>query len=246
MFRKGQGRSFDQHKGGMTDKRDKYIQGKLNKEDKHAHEVDLTSSEREELSFELGVQHALKEKFSEELRAKVSGFEAKQPKARKTPIYIGIAASLALLATFLFINNRGEASLFDQYYEVYPNYEYSIVRGENGDDIKSRAYEAYDARDFDTASSLFSQWLSENPEDIPARFFGAIANVEQGSMELALEDLKIVIESGNADYRDPATWYAALVHTQLGNKVEATTLIKQLSDLSDFSDKSEKLLKELN
>ncbi|MDA0196627.1 MAG: hypothetical protein O2951_16570 [Bacteroidetes bacterium] len=226
------------------DKSENYIQGKLSAEERKAQELEMTAGDKEESAFELGVRVVFEDKVRSELRKMISSFEGRSSRSTRMPIYIGIAASVALLATFTFFLNSGKENLFDEYYKSYPNYEFTAVRGESNESVKELAYRAYDGKEYADAVNLFTQLLKESTGDVPSSFFRGMSLMELRQYENALIDFNIVIEAGN-EYNEAATWYAALAQLKLENYPKAKSLLNRLFQSEEYSGKAQALKMEL-
>jgi tetratricopeptide (TPR) repeat protein len=228
----------------MDELREKYLQGKLSAAEQKAFEEGLSAHEKEELAAELGIRAGLENGFRNELRNKVAGFEDRKRTVRRiNPAYISIAASIFLVSSLVLYFTRDQTPLFDQYYEVYPNYEVTAVRGE--DDLSSReqAYAAYDAGDFSTAIKAFSQLDSLVSADY---FFRGICYIQVTEYDKALADLDMVISIKDKDYETASIWYTALIHLKLENDDKAVPLLRELSNgASEFAITSKELLAQI-
>lgn len=225
----------------MDELRDKYLQGKLTEPERKKFEEGLSEEERSELAFELGVREGLEERFRTELRETVTGFEGKERKSRNlNPVYWSVAASLVIAATLLLYFSLDSQSLFDQYYEVYPNYEVTTVRGEEDISSREKAYRSYDMGDYAGAISAFNQLESMIAADY---FFRGMCYIQLQSYEEALSDLSNELLNNDEEYTEAASWYAALIHLKMENDDKALPLLKQLSTgNSEFAIKSTELL----
>jgi ABC-type Na+ efflux pump permease subunit len=227
----------------MDDLREKYIQGKLTEAEQKAFENNLTSEERKEIAFELGVRDGLENQLKKELRNKVAGFESKKTRVRKlNPAYISIAASIFLVSSLILYFTRDQSSLFDQYYTVYPNYELTVVRGEEDLSDRQLAYAAYDNEDYENAISEFNKLETLVVADY---FFRGISYVEVENYDLALVDFAQVMNSNEKEYGTASEWYSALIHIQLERKNLAIPLLEKLSaGNSEYAISSTRLLSE--
>jgi len=228
----------------MDELREKYLQGKLSEEENIAFESKLSDEEREELAFELGVQQGISDSLRKLLREKVAAFEKSSAKTRKTtPIFLRIAASLVLISSLIFYLSRDKKSLFDQYYQPYPNYELTTSRGDDSLTIRQQAYRAYDAYDYARAIQLFSLMNAPSAADY---FFRSISYIQIGNYQDALLDLQKVIDQEDKNYILPARWYSALIHLKLENQDEAKLILEELrSGQSEFASLSRQLLDKL-
>ncbi|WP_420317502.1 hypothetical protein [Ekhidna sp.] len=228
----------------MDELREKYLQGKMTEADQKAFEEGLSSEDREELASELGIRAGLESGFRNELKEKVAGFEKRRNRVRRiNPAYISIAASLFLVASLVLYFTKDQTTLFDQYYETYPNYEVTTVRGEEDPSNRERAYLAYDQGDFSGAIQAFNKLESMSSADY---FFRGISHIQMTNYELALKDLDQVISIKDENYNTAASWYTALIHLKLENEASAISLLEELSKgESEFASISAELLSKL-
>jgi tetratricopeptide (TPR) repeat protein len=227
----------------MDELMENYLQGKMSKAEQQAFEEGLSPQEKEELASELGIRAGLESGFRKELRDKVAGFEEKRTRIRRiNPAYISIAASIFIVASLVtyFINN--DQSLFDQYYQPYPNYELTTIRGNDELTTRERAYRNYDQGDYEAAVAAFNELSLRIPADY---FFRGICHIQLQHYELALSDLNEV-SLGNSEYAHLAKWYAALVHLKLGETEKSSAILKELhSGNSEHAGDAEELLEKL-
>lgn len=228
----------------MDELRERYLQGKLTEAEQRAFEETLSKEELEELALELGIREGLESGFRSELRRKVADFEKKDRAVKMIkPAYLGIAASLILAASLVFIFSGEDESLFEQYYKPYPNYEMTAIRGEEALTVRQKAYQSYDEEDYEAAIADFSRLDSLSGPDY---FFRGICNVETNSDEQALADFDRVITMREDDYKEAASWYTALLYVKLKERHRAKPLLKQLGDgNSEFAADARKLLSRL-
>lgn len=228
----------------MDELREKYLQGKMTKAEQAAFEKNLSTEEKEELATELGIREGLESGFRRELLDQVAGFEEKGQEVRRiNPAYISVAASLFLVATLVLYFTRDQAPLFDQYYEVYPNYEVTTVRGEEDLSKREEAYLAYDAGNYQEAIDAFNQLDSLLAADY---FFRGVSYIQAEEHQKALTDFQFVIKKNDEAYHDASIWYTALLHLKMEDEQKAIPLLESLSDGdSEFADTSNKLLAQL-
>lgn len=228
----------------MEDKFERYIQGKFSKEERIAFEAEMTPTQKEEAAFELGLRGSYEEKYSDELRKKVVGFENKHSKVRRiNPAFVGIAASLFLVASLVLYFNRDQSSLFDQYYEVYPNYELTSLRGEDDLTIRQDAYLAYDKQDYEEAIASFDKLDTMMASD---HFFKGISLMELKNEKSAIEAFNSAIQLKDKNYTDASIWYTALIYLKLEKTEDALPILEELSKgKSEFAKNAEELLDQL-
>lgn len=225
----------------MDELRNKYIQGKLSEPERQAFEEKLTSEEKKELAFELGVRDEI---VRNELRKKIAGFEEGNKRKRMiNPTFISIAASIFLVASSVFYFTKEEESLFDQYYDLYPNYELTTTRNEENLSNRGMAYAAYDAGDYEVAIEEFNKLEILVAADY---FFRGASYLQIMKYDSALVDFQKVIDLEDASYITPSIWYTALIHIKADNKEKAIPLLEELgAGQSEFAATSKALLAQL-
>lgn len=228
----------------MDELREKYLQGKMTEAERESFEQSLSMEEKEELAIELGIQKGLESGFRAELREKMAGFEKKgKPVRRINTAYISIAASIFIVASLTLYFTRDQQSLFDEYYQPYPNYEVTTVRGEEDSTSRMAAYAAYDVGNYELAISKFNEM-----EDLtaPDFFFRGVSNIQIGKLEEALDDFNKVLSRDDEDYKNASIWYVALIHLKQKDHEQAIPLLEQLSEgQSEFATTSTELLGKL-
>ncbi|WP_436517967.1 tetratricopeptide repeat protein [Ekhidna sp. To15] len=225
----------------MDDLRNKYLQGKLTESERQAFERNLSSEEKKELAYELGVRDEI---VKRELRKKVAGFEEGNRRKRMiNPTYISIAASIVLVTSSVFYFMRDEESLFDQYYDQYPNYELTTTRGEENLSNRGLAYAAYDVGDYQVAIEEFNKLEVLLAPDY---FFRGVSYIQVEEYNSALSDFNEVVELEDESYGNASIWYTALVHLKLNNKDKAIPILKKLAEgESEFASTATDLIAQL-
>ena len=228
---------------------EKYIQQKLSAENLKKVEDELSAnlSLQEDVALELGVKEAFEEKSREELREKVKRFEQpKKPDNLPTWKYLSVAASIVIIAGLTYSFLKGSESAFDRYYEIYPNYEETVLRNENTTDLRSQTFLFYVQSNYQKAMAGFDELLVQEPEEMAYFFFRAMCKIETEQLEKSLVDLERVIKSKSVDYKYPALWYSALILIKLDDKLGATRNLELLiENPNDFRDKASLLIEEL-
>lgn len=229
----------------MTEKRERYVQGKMSPEEAQAFLSELTSEEQQELAFELGVKEGIGDKLRSDLREQVGQFEISarnKTESRFRPL--SIAASILLLIGLSYWYFLSSSSLYEEYYSVYPNYEVTALRNNDDLTIREQAYLAYDDGRYHAAIDLFDQLIVEN-NDLPAHFFKGLGHLELGQMKEGQQHFLEVINAGHPDYEDAAIWYLALTYIKKDQYPEAKAWLQRLENSEDYSSLSKELASRL-
>ncbi len=229
----------------MEDSSEKYIQGKLPEKEHSTFEGKLSEEESKEMAFELGVKSGVELAVKAELKSKVAQFERRRSSRKIAPWQLGVAASILLIATLTFLLKNGSQGLYEEYYSPYPNFEVTVLRGEDEGALIAQAYKAYDEAKYGLAAEKFAEFLEQNSENVPSRFFYGVTLMEAREFDAAITNFNLVFESDPNDYVDAARWYAALSFIKIGDHTSAISLLDQLENSDDFGERAKKLKQQL-
>lgn len=149
-----------------------------------------------------------------------------------------IAASVALLlglgAWLLFLANPGPSpqTLYVENFVPYENVVHPIERGNSLQDIQTRAFTAYESRDYKTALTLFETLIDQKHEPY-IEFYTAIVHMQLANPEVAIPYLKNYIAKGG-QLRDRALWYLALAHLNMEEIDESKERLRELIALDSY------------
>lgn len=209
---------------------EKYFEGTLtNKE-----EIDFNKLLEEDhelasaFTYEKNVKQAITLNERAALKRQLQSYETpKKPQRQWMYVAASVVALLGLFSWALFFNNSCD-SLYDEYYQTYPNTVSPTVRGENNLGIKSEAFYAYDSGDYQKSSQLFAKIYSSDGDDY-ALFYRGLSLMELQKFDEALVVLNQYDYTKNNAFAPFFRWYAALAYLKLGQKEEA---IKSLEILT--------------
>ncbi|SHI55051.1 tetratricopeptide repeat protein [Pseudozobellia thermophila] len=207
-----------------------------------------------ELDFEKELQGALKTNERQELREM---FREKRDAERAAPSKVVrlrpwlMAASIVFLvgisAWLLFFNSTGidTEALYNTHFSPYENVVHPIERGEQLEDLKTKAFTAYEEGDYALALSLFKD-LQDKSNDDYIKFYEAIALMQLNKHSDAVALLETYIRS-DGELKNRAEWYLALSYLRLDQVDKSTSLLKNVADHNGFKAKeARKLLEELD
>lgn len=251
---------------------DDYLLGRMKSGERSAFErsIDQDESLAEDIAasrmaldaLELAEDQALKVRL-QQLEAKLSGSSA--PAATSTPAapesatvvalpgrsrgrWLGVAAALLLmlLAGWFVVNGIGNRpeQLAMTYFEPFPNYATTNVRGDQTEDATMAAFNAYDAADFARAVELFR---SLEATDVN-RFYLAQSLFAAKEFTAAAPLFSDLAARADFALAPEAVYYAALTDLARGQTTEATKSLETISADPDhpFREQAAALLAELN
>ncbi len=139
------------------------------------------------------------------------------------PCLFAVALVLVALAAGCQRPSKGE-QLFQEFYQPY-----EIETDPTAPAISpllTEAEAAYQREDYETVAELTGRFTRENYR-LPKVMMGqAIAWIELGHPDSALQNLEIV--NAHPLYRDHTRWYRALVHVRVGDFVAADAVLEEI------------------
>ncbi len=122
------------------------------------------------------------------------------------------------------------------------------LRGVSAKDANlEAALSSYEEKDFATAESLFSKYLSKTPTDFDAYFLKGISLMETGAFDEAVTVFK-TIRINSVNHYEDATWFLALTYLKKNQKDDAKLILKELIAANGNSkvEAAKKLLSEIS
>lgn len=215
-----------------------------------------------DFEFERELQSALKKEERQKIKSLFSNLDSETvadtedsgPNETETKVISIrpwlVAASVILLlglgSWLVFFNNPdlNTNRLYAANFAPYENVVHPIERGEQLEDLKTRAFTAYEDAEHSLALELFKE-LQVQQNDPYIAFYEAIVLMQLEKQEEAVQLLEGYIEN-NGQLKDRATWYLALAYLKLGDVAESKTQLGKLVEMGSFKKKAaQELLSEL-
>ena len=182
-----------------------------------------------EFEFQKSVQSAIRSNERAEIKNLVASFEKPN---QKNGWWKYAAAVVVIIGSWVvfqqFLSKPNPSELYLSYYQTYPNVIAPNVRGESKETLKTKAFAAYDAGNFQTSAQLFGKLKEQISEDY-ATFYEGISYLETNKPEktIALFENKKFDDNITAmeDYRK---WYLALAYLKTNQKEKAIGLFSKI------------------
>ena len=116
--------------------------------------------------YEKNVKRAITLNERKSLKQKLQSFETSKPKVKSLKIWYAAASIVFIFGLGFYFTQTSTTTIYDEYYQSYPNVVAPTVRGENKDDIKSEAFFEYDNGNYELP---WSQILSGSK--FPSRYY---------------------------------------------------------------------------
>ena len=158
------------------------------------------------------------------------------------------AASIALLiglASWLFIFNSSDLNtdaLYAANFAPYDNVIHPIERGNQLEDLKTRAFTAYENGEYPEALELFKE-LYEKHNDSYIDFYSAMVLMQLNQQEEAIPLLEKYIEN-KGELKDRASWYLSLAYLKIDNIKASKVALNELIQSGTFRTKAARELLE--
>jgi tetratricopeptide (TPR) repeat protein len=159
---------------------------------------------------------------------------------------MAVAATVLITLGFYYLKPQSEMptlSLFDSYYQPYPNVVMPAVRGTLDDSSSlAVAYQAYERGEYAKASKL----LANLPEkDASVHFYLGQCYLASGETDLAVASFVTCLDA-QGPFLSQSQWYLALAYLKKGDlRLAQETLEKVIQRRDSYSPKAEALLKQL-
>ncbi|OUS01395.1 hypothetical protein A9Q86_06310 [Flavobacteriales bacterium 33_180_T64] len=200
-----------------------------------------------EVTFQNNLKAVIKKEEYETIKLQLQGFEAEKKSTFNYKNWLVAATVVVLLglSSFWYFNTPIDTEkLYNEHFEPYRNIVQPIVRGEVKTDLKTKAFTAYEAKNYDEALQYFNLMLQESYDETIA-FYKANTLLELNKTEDAIAILKTNLKTTDSlDAKN--SWYLALAHLRLNDIKKAKTILGSLNATSSFKSKAIKhLLKQL-
>jgi len=232
-----------------------YFEGSLSEGQLIEFESLLKTDAEFKSAFELEkeLQLALKKNERKELKELFSSLNETEEKNEDKVISMRpwlAAASIALLvgigSWLLFFNSPdlNTNQLYVANFTPYENVVHPIERGNQLEDLLSRAFTAYEDEKYTDALKLFKE-LNVKQNDAYIEFYEAIVLMQLNRHKEAIPLLENYIEN-NGELKDRAHWYLALAYLKLDDVSNSKTELGKLIKLGSFkNDAAKNLLADL-
>lgn len=235
-----------------------YFEGSLNKTELAEFEQLYNSNQDflEQVEFERQLKRALIKQERQGIKEMFSKASTEGAIGEKhTPVIhlkiLMIAASAIFLLglsawLFFFTPQKSDAfSIYDAYYQPYENVVHPIERGSQIQDLKTRAFTAYENEEFEKALALFKE-LNNKSADSYLQFYEAIVLMQLEKHDEAIPLLENYIAS-DGELKQRAQWYLSLSYLKTKQLEKSKSLFREIADQNGFKSKeASKILEELN
>lgn len=201
---------------------EKYFEGQLSETEKQVFDEALKNDAdfKATFTFEKEVKDGIHLNERKALKNMLRSFEEK-PKAKvfsfRNWVWLGAAAVL-VIGFFIWLpfgNQPNSDELYLSYYQAYPNVVAPIVRGENIQDEKNKAFEAYEQEKFEISQTLFHE-IFKKTKDEYAVFYEAQSYFALGETQKGIQLLENSnFSDGKYPFKTQQNWYLALGYLKL-------------------------------
>nr|WP_321234585.1 hypothetical protein [uncultured Psychroserpens sp.] len=202
-----------------------------------------------DVTFQKNLKTIIEKEERNTVKQQLQGFEAEEHSGFNYKNWL-IAATIVILlglSSFWYFNNTIDTEkLYVENFEPYRNVVQPIVRGEAKTDLKTKAFTAYEIKNYTEALRYFDELLKENPDETIA-FYKANVLMKLDKTEEAVAIFKTNLKTSDSlDAKN--NWYLALAFLKNENIENAKDQLSHLikSESTFKKDEAKKLLKKLN
>lgn len=243
----------------------RYLDGEMSEEEKRSFREDLNWDPElsEELNLHRIVEESIKNRDEQKFRAKLEDSyrlynEKKELEARvqssRRRLYIStslVAAALIVLGVFIFTSSHQVTpeSIYNEYYSLMEvNFSSRSARMESRNSNLESGIQAYVDHDFQLSKVRLEEYLQARSEnELTARFFLGLSQLEMGNYPDAEYNFKKVSEGEFSYYQEHSRWYLALTYLKMQNISEAVPIFKDFTlQKSIYQSNSSAILKKIS
>ncbi|MEH6537037.1 MAG: hypothetical protein V7719_11625 [Psychroserpens sp.] len=201
-----------------------------------------------EVTFQDNLKTVIEKEEHDSIKLQLQGFEAEENSTFNYKNWFVAATVVVLLglSSFWYFNSSIDTEkLYVENFEPYRNVVQPIVRGETKTDLKTKAFRAYETKNYTEALQYFNQLLKEKPDETIA-FYKANVLLKLNKTEEAIIIFKNNLKTPDSlDAKN--NWYLALAYLQLNDIESAKHILANLNANSSFkSEATKRLLQQLD
>lgn len=228
------------------------------KQEQRLNELLATDTEfKQQFDFEKDLKRVIREKETNNLKDKLSGFE--KDISKDTPVRTmpntnyrkwAVAASIALIIGLGWLGYNNFAgpdynALYQENFQNYPNTAYTITRSDTNETLERDAFVAYESGDFEKAADKLKTISKENP-NYYLDFYLAMSYLNLNQFEKA-KTYFTNTTSSKSEFVDEAYWYLALIALKQKDKESAKEYLSKLTATDAYNqERAKQLLEKLD
>lgn len=226
---------------------EKYILGTLTSEERAQVEewIKTDPSFKEELEFQSKLKTVIEKEEDTAFKTNLKTYEQAHHRKSKRPILRWLVAAsfmvLVVVGSLLYTKSASN-TLFAENFQPYANVIQPVVRGNNAEDIKTKAFLAYENEEFELAESHFTTLLNTT-SDAYVLFYLANTKLALDKANEAIPLLNSYLSTGE-NLGSQAQWYLALAHLHLENELQAKLELQKIVKFEGYSMEEATLLLE--
>ncbi len=142
-----------------------------------------------------------------------------------------VAAIITVVSIFYFTGDQiySNDKLYAMHYKTY-DADISTRSGNlNSELTLFKALEHYGAKNYEEASVLFNEILTNDESNMEALFFLGLSQMEQEKFEEAIVSFESIIENESIIYMSNARWYLGLCYLKADNNQKAVEQFRRIA-----------------
>ncbi|MGQ9620799.1 MAG: tetratricopeptide repeat protein, partial [Bacteroidales bacterium] len=240
---------------------ERYIAGEMNQAENDWFKKELEGNDalKREIELRRKTDNALSRHELIDLRNKLAEIEKvrKEKKVLRIAQKKSVLRSAAVLASFILLGsmfliiNRNPSTDFlyrKNFVVYYPGgaVRNSVNASNTNDALYKEALIFYNQSNFESASGLLREYLTNIPGHMEAHLVYGISAMKNNDFTEAEKSFSVIIHDGNNLYMDNARWYLALCYLRTDNIEAAKMELETIKDSkSIYSSRAEKILRKI-
>lgn len=153
------------------------------------------------------------------------------------------AVVLALMLWFLWPKTNNSPQKLYAANRHFPLASF-VVKGSANDTSLVLAEADFNQKKYDSALTALQTYLGNESNDLEARFFAGLCQLETGNLSEA-ESTFLMLKSGGSVWSDEAAWYLALTYLRKGALDPCVTTLQQIAPNTPHANEAAHLLRQL-
>ncbi|MDN3491912.1 tetratricopeptide repeat protein [Winogradskyella bathintestinalis] len=200
--------------------------------------------------FQENLKTVIKKETQTQLKEELQSIENPTKTSSKTYIKWLVAASIILLLalpSFWYFgpSNLDNEALFATNFKPFENVVHPIVRGEDYNDLKTKAFISYEAKEYEETLNYFNALLEES-DNATISFYKANVLLQLNKNDEAIK----ILEQNNElpqKLKTQQQWYLALAYIKINNTKKAKASLNAVINNGTYKTKAaEQLLEQLD
>ncbi len=152
------------------------------------------------------------------------------------------AGTAAVVVAWLLLRPVSSEQLYAQYRD-FQEASFTLMGNDTTQQNAQTAAEAFNKRDYATASKALEAYLKTHPNELEAQLYSGLCDLELGRYNRAIPTFQKIRATPNNAWAEEATWYLALTYLRQNNRNQCIKTLRSIPQNSGRYGVAQQLLK---